>query len=450
MDDSGCDVVLQRNEINGNFAIPRHLCQPFGEDEVDSSRVMIPLGEDESDGSPSKTLPCSIIADLDRLGKAKNDNDDEGYHSQESEKHRFVSIQRDEESALNNNICPSLDPSLSGDATGKVLGVSMPPNYIIRSNQRRTSFSPNENGSSQQLDNAGSHVGVQVRAIPSRLSLEDSKAKNINTPYSPRSDSVLNNTSVECYRKDASSENVNENANQRTLSGLKRKCEDETPRPLDEAGVSISPRKRKERDEDDGGDDDGMITPTCMSAEPDTKRMRTVDAIPRQYPQAPLMRQQPRMRNSYDIQGQANWVVEQPRDCTFHIYQPQGSSSGGPPKQHPVEWAGMNIHQVQDEDLKAAFEASSKAISVAINWKRFARMLPVSRSPSLEKELSSLESCSGSAQDKAMAVLLRWWREENGCRCDDDVKDRLREGLGDCGLKRVVKDLDRIFKKGNP
>lgn len=285
MDDSGCDVVLQRNEINGNFAIPRQLCQPYGEDEVDSSRVMIPLGEDESDGSPSKTLPCSIIADLDldRLGKAKNDNDDEGYYSQELEKHRFASIQRDEESTLNNNICPSLDPSLSGDANGKVLGVSMPPNYIIRSNQRRTSFSPNENRSSQQLDNAGSHVGVQVRAIPSRLSLEDSKAKNLNTPYSPRSDSVLNRTSVECYRKDTSSENVSENSNQRTLRGLKRKCEDEAPRPLGEAGVSISPRKRKERDEDDGGDDDGMITP--MSAEPDTKRMRTADAVPRQYSQ---------------------------------------------------------------------------------------------------------------------------------------------------------------------
>nr|XP_054752258.1 uncharacterized protein LOC129257859 [Lytechinus pictus] len=448
MDDAG-DVVFQQNEINGNYAIPHHPCQSYGEDEVDSSRVLLPRCEDEADGTSLKTLSCPIISNHDRQGKTRNDDDD-GYCSQDqmhalitdSEKHRFATVPEDEESALNNNIFSSLDPNFPGDATGKVLGVTMPPNYIVRSNERRTSFSPNKNVNCQQrLDNARSHVGVQVRAMGSRLSLEDSEPKNTNTSYLPYSESVVNDSLVKRCRKVTS---PGSGYDQKTSRGLKRKCDDEAVEPSDEAGVSLSPRKRKERDEDDGG---GDMTSTS-SAEPDTKKLRTASVVPRQYPQAPQMRQEPRLKNSYDIQGQANWVVEQPQHCTFHIYQHQGSSSGGPPQQHPVEWAGMNIRQVQDEDLKAAFEASSKAISVAFTWKRFARKLPVSRSPSLEKELSSLESCAGSNQDKAMAVLLRWWREENGCRCDDEVKARLREGLEDCGLKRVVKDLDRIFKKG--
>lgn len=456
MDDSEIAVVFPHREINGNFALPGQVYSSVGEDEVDSSRVMLPPGLDETDSSPSSALTCPAGLPKNRgTGKTGNDNEDDGYCSQDQMHtarmvsttfERLANAKRHTESTFNNNLSPPLYPSSSEDATGKVIGVSMPPNYVVRSNERRTTFRPNGNGSSSILDNTESACTVQLAEIPSRNSLEHNRS-NVNAHLSRRT--APSDKTLEYELKDNHAHNhcanINRNDNQHSLVGLRRSLDHGTTQSCDEAGALPPSRKRKNRDDDDDDGGPDMISPTL--AEPDTKRMRGANLIPSQQVQAPPARYQPGgPGNSYDIQGQANWVVQAPKDCTFHIYQTQGSS-GGHVKQHPVEWAGVNIQQVTDDGLKAVFEASAKAISQATSWKRFARMLPVSRSPSLEQELRTLDSCRGTPLEKARAVLLRWWREECSCGYDDNIKAKLKEGLEDCGLKRMARDLDRICKK---
>ncbi|XP_072181158.1 uncharacterized protein [Diadema setosum] len=446
MDDSERFPCLYRNtEINGNEPTP-------GQSEFVDDNFQESPGFDDTDSSSPKVLsPVPDIIDRVAMVSSQNDNDDAGYYSQDPKEMpslypEVTNANRNQQSILNNNLRPlNCRGSVS---SGKVYGVSMPPNYIVNSNSRRTSFGPSSDKNSLDVVNSQRDKEIVLRKIPSPTSPE--RGQNENGSFLPELSSRNNQISAKRkleYIESECQSSRSSGAQSATGSFAKQTCDNDKPSSED---ATSGTKKRKRRDGDD--ESDGNADSTTDMVEPDNKRMRGAELLPRQpsHPPAPqgCMVQGPaRSRpngsnNQYEIQGQNNWVVESPQHCTFHIYQSQGSEAKG---QHPVEWAGISIHEVNDAALKNALQEVAKVISQAGNWKRFARILPVTRSPSLEQDLRGLEACPASPRDKALTVLLRWWREECGCSLGGEVKEKLRGALEDCRLVRMARSLDKLL-----
>ena len=290
MDDSEVAVMYPSKEINGNLTPPSesNLGSPVGEDEVDSPRIspriFLPPVLDEMDSS-SRSIVASTadIIDKDSGGKHRNDNDDDGYYSQDqmqpignmlqSPGVSYCRSHRD--SILNNNLAnlSHMSPSLQ-DATGKVLSVSMPPSYIVRSNEQRTTFRPNLN----EISSINSHdddAGVYVAELPSRHALVDNRTEGVVSPQ--RTLPCSNARHAERGGRQSEPARGLDNHESAAINAPRRSSVRPGPAAV-EAGTNRSPpnRKRKGRDDEDGND--GMKQ---GPSEPDTKRMRGEDIAQR-------------------------------------------------------------------------------------------------------------------------------------------------------------------------
>ncbi|XP_071784443.1 uncharacterized protein [Asterias amurensis] len=144
----------------------------------------------------------------------------------------------------------------------------------------------------------------------------------------------------------------------------------------------------------------------------------------------------------YQVSGKGNLIFDSPNNCTFHLHK------GGQEKQHALQWASRQSSQTDSATSSIPTESLqtvAKLIAQTTEWKKIARLLPMTECPTLESDIKSLEECQGTTSDKTLAVLTRWWREhpEQGDRTT--MLDCLQQGLECCKLVRLARSVDKYF-----
>ncbi|XP_071960101.1 uncharacterized protein [Antedon mediterranea] len=140
-----------------------------------------------------------------------------------------------------------------------------------------------------------------------------------------------------------------------------------------------------------------------------------------------------------NIEGADNTVITAGSGSTIHYFQCKHSQKESTKNDY-------NIDHIDGETLKKTgmmsfFQRISKHIGSTSNkWKQLARELPMVSYDILEKEIKFLEQTPETTEQKAFAVLVKWWRRNSG---DTGMKKNLVAALRYIKLPWLAATLEK-------